>query len=230
MPRVARTSGRSHVEEKGRGAPEKQQNRQSETPQQAKAGRAGYFIEQAQDNSAVEAVPQGVPECAPAVRDQLLFRAYGEAIRLHQKVAPMPDFGFPFAAPGETAVGRKNPARDAQNEIRPPQELFWWIRVQRLPLAAVAFPKRCGVGRAVHSVELPCSMILCPREFEGFAGKPLVGNFLGLAFGHEVVLLETANSRGNCVTRKRGAIQDVEAEKERRVVRQFRVRHNYVGI
>ena len=64
----------------------------------------------------------------------------------------------------------------------------------------------------MHSV-LPCSVILCPREFEGFAGKALVGKsgFLGLAFGLEVMLLETAKSRGNRVTRKRGAIQDVEA-------------------
>ena len=94
----------------------------------------------------------------------------------------MPDFGFPFAAPGETALGRKNPARDAHNAIRPPQELFWWIRVQWLPLVAVALLKSYGVGRAVHSVELPCSVILCPREWEGFA------DFLGLAFGLEVTL------------------------------------------
>ena len=93
----------------------------------------------------------------------------------------------------------------------------------------------------MHSVELPCSVILCPCELEGFAGKTLVGKsgFLGLAFElDEVVLLETAKGRKNRVTRS-GAIHDVEAigmsstdgsEKEGRVVGQFRVRHNYVGI
>jgi len=172
------------------------------------------------------------------VPDQLLLHAYGEAIRLHQKVAPMPDFGFPFAAPGETARGRKNPARDAHNEIRPPQEFFWWIRIQRLPLVAVSLAKRYGVGRAVHSVEWPCSVIPCPRALEGFAGKTLVGksDFLPLALGlDEVVRFETAKSSGNRVARKSDAIEDVEAigmsatdgsEKEARVVGQFRARHD----
>ena len=85
-------------------------------------------------------------------------------------------------------------------------------------------------------------MISCPRALEGFAGQTLVGksDFLGLAFGlDEVVLGETAKNRENRDARKSDAIQDVEAigmsstdgsEKEGRVVGQFRVRHDYVGI
>ena len=85
-------------------------------------------------------------------------------------------------------------------------------------------------------------MIPCPRALEGFAGETLVGksDFLGLALGlYEVVRFETAKSRGNRFARKSDAIQDVEAkgmsstvgsEKEARVVGQFRVRHDYVGI
>ena len=92
----------------------------------------------------------------------------------------------------------------------------------------------------MHSVEWPCSVIPCPLE--GFAGKTLVGksDFLHLALGlDEVVRFETAKSRGDRVARKSDAIQDVEAkgmsstvgsEKEARVVGQFRVRHDYVGI
>jgi hypothetical protein len=52
-------------------------------------------------------------------------------------------------------------------------------------------------------------VIFCPRALEGFAGETTLGksDLLGLAFGlPEVLLFETAKSKGNRVARKSGAI------------------------
>jgi hypothetical protein len=58
-------------------------------------------------------------------------------------------------------------------------------------------------------------VILCPREWEGFAGKPLVGKS-GFRAIQDVEAIGISSTAGS--------------EKERGVVGQFHVRHDPVGI